>query len=424
VQKPAGKQEAKNQIRKILDVLSRHGEVISDAVEGTVEMGDKGYNAAIDALVGINALMPFEEGQYQLNPRIRTYLSEQLAQYSAFQTLTRITEQIHGAQTKWREIVLAKETGDLRDMAALEESLGYTVNEIVHFTAQNLLLLNTQISTDYGNVETLKRKLAQNAFYGDGVKTLLSELQQLDAFTNLIDREALGKGLTDIRHLINSRIRSRLSDWMTRLNNIQATITKRLFEARKLDRDLMYLSKVVLWLARNPTRVGIDLDVPDSVNVALLRPVAIRVRTQFDVSDVQINNQQVLVNAVGRLGAPPNPWEQRTDESKLQFVVQQDMVEISEPIRDEDLLINEIVEALHLVDAQPVSVFGWQTARREALGLDHAAWLLYAASQIDLLGLRTEFCLGVRGATDFNDVFEDVIAHPPNAMRQQAAHLQ
>ncbi len=189
--KPPARQESRNQVRQILAVMNRHGDVISDAVDGTVELRDAAYNTGIDALVGINALMPFEEGQYQLNPRIRSFLSEQLAQYSAFQALTRISDQIHGARTKWRELVHIKESGDLRDMAALEESLGYTVNEIVHFTVQNLLLLNTQISTDYGNVETLKAKLRQNAFYGNGVKNLAAELEQLEAFTIEIDREPL-----------------------------------------------------------------------------------------------------------------------------------------------------------------------------------------------------------------------------------------
>ncbi len=174
------RQDSKNQIRKILEVLSRHGEVISDALDGVVDLAGRGYNAGVDALVEINALMPLDEGQYQLNPRIRTFLNEQLAQFSAFQTLTRISEQIYGAKAKWKEIVLMKETGDVRDMPALEESLGYTIAEIVHFTSANLLLLNTQIATDYGNVTSLRRKLAQNKFYGEALQRFWpSSIRQL-----------------------------------------------------------------------------------------------------------------------------------------------------------------------------------------------------------------------------------------------------
>jgi len=414
VTKPPARQESRNQVRQILAVMNRHGDVISDAVDGTVELRDAAYNTGIDALVGINALMPFEEGQYQLNPRIRSFLSEQLAQYSAFQALTRISEQIRGARTKWRELVHIKESGDLRDMAAIEESLGYTVNEIVHFTVQNLVLLNTQISTDYGNVETLKAKLRQNDFYGTGVKNLGAELEQLEAFTIEIDREALSKGLHSVRHMVNTRIRSRLGVWMSRLNDVQATISKRLFVARKIDSELMYLSKAVLWLIRNPTRNGFEVNVDEKVDAALLRPLAIKVRPQVDVSESGVSVQEVFVNAIQRLKPAPNPWEKKETVTP-QYVLSTGVTEIVAEMTVSDVLVEELVDALYESDETFLSVAQWKPEKRAAHAIDTESWLLYAAGQLHTMGMHIEFTLAERQGGIFNDVFEDVMVSLPES---------
>lgn len=416
--RPPARQESRNQVRQILAVMNRHGDVISDAVDGTVELRDASYNSGIDALVGINALMPFEEGQYQLNPRIRSFLSEQLAQYSAFQALTRISDQIHGARTKWRELVNIKESGDLRDMGALEESLGYTVNEIVHFTVQNLLLLNTQISTDYGNVETLKAKLRQNAFYGNGVKNLAAELEQLEAFTIEIDREALSKGLHAVRHMVNTRIRSRLGMWMSRLNDVQGTITKRLFIAKKLDSELMYLSKAVLWLTRNPTRNGFEVHVDEKVDAALLRPAAIKVRPQVDVSDTGAPVQDIFVNAIRRLKPMPDPWAKK-EKASPQYVLNSGATEIVAEMTVEDVLVDELVGALYRTDEPYLSVGQWQSEKRARHAIDTESWLLYAAGQLDMMGMRVEFSMVDRNRDVFNDLFEDVLVYLPDVAESE-----
>lgn len=406
------KPTSKNNIKRILEVLSRHSELISEALIGNVEIPIDTSSAAIDALVGVNALMPFDEGCYQLNPRLRIFLSEQLANFSAFQTLTRISEQIYGIKSKWREIVLIKESGDWRDLDVLVESLGYTVNEIVHFTTQNLLLLNTQIGTDFGNVTTLRAKLRQNTFYAEGVKTLQHELRQLDAFTMEIDRDALGKGIGGVRRVVNNRIRSRLPDWMGKLNDIQATISKRLFIAKKIENELLYLAKTVLWMAQNPTRNGFDIDVsePEKIDLSLFRPVPIRVRPQTDVSQIAPASHEVLALAVRRMPSVAN-IKAETKPTR-QLVIHQEMAEIEIEPALEDKLIQSLVESLDQPDASPIYLLNWHPQERHKAGLDDEAWLLYAANQCSLQGLQTQFCTAPRMPGDLNDFFDNVIVFP------------
>lgn len=403
--------DSKGQVKRLLEVLNRHADVIADSLDGAAELTGRGYDNGVAALVDINALMAVDEGQFQLNPRIRAYLSEQLAQFTAFQTLTRITEQIEGARIKFKQICEMKASGDMLDMPALEESLGYTVSEIVHFCATNLLLLQTQMETEFGNVSSFKRKLAQNAFYYAGVQTLLRDINQLRAFTEEVEREAVGRGLFAVRQMLNSRIRVRLPSWMSQLNVIAASLNKRLFDARRLEHELLLLSRTVLWMARNPTRLGLDIEPPLDVDPALLRPRSIKVRPQVDIANAQLGAQQVLVNAAARLPAVKSPWERQQESNAPQYVKSAAMAEVVEVLAPEDELVMSLVEILRSDPrGQPVSLAEWKSSERAAMGLDTGVWLLYAATQLHLLNVHTEFVLEQRRPWDVNDSFTDVLA--------------
>ncbi|MBK1683922.1 hypothetical protein CKO18_10150 [Rhodoferax fermentans] len=399
--------ESRDQVQKILGTLHRYSEVISQSLTGSVSDSDEGMQKGIAALLGINALMPVETGVYQLNPRIRSFLSERLAQYSAMQTLTRITEQIHGGRAKWRELVDMRQSGDERDKAQIEESLNYTLNEIVFFMGQNLRLLNHQTATDYGNVESLKRKLRQNHFYADSVKTLISELNQLQDFFEMVDNEALAYGLHEIRHMVNVRVKARMGDWRVQLNDIQAIISKRLFVQRRVDRELKVLYGTGLWMVRNPTLDGFEVELGSAPQPTLLQPTPIRVRPRFDIQAHGIDQEKLLQAAAARLPAPSVVAGTKT--AKLKQVVKSTSVElIDPPMREEDLLLEELVGFLSSPQRRPLEISQWQLERRKAAGLSEEAWLLYATHQLAVKGIRTE--LQVTKATDtFNAVFDDVM---------------
>ena len=400
--------ESRDQVQKILETLHRHSDVISQSLTGSVSDSDEGLQKGIAALLGINALMPVETGVYQLNPRIRSFLSERLAQYSAMQTLTRITEQIHGGRAKWRELVDMRKSGDEWDKAQIEDSLNYTLNEVVFFMGQNLRLLNHQTATDYGNVESLKSKLRQNHFYADSVKTLISELNQLQDFFEMVDNEALAYGLHEIRHMVNVRVKARMGGWRVQLNDIQAIISKRLFVQRRVDRELKVLDGTGLWMVRNPTLDGFEVELGRTPRPTLLQPLPIRVRPRFDIQAHGIDQEKLLQAAAARLPVPSVRAGAKT--AKVKQVVKSTSVElIDPPMREEDLLLEELVDFLSSPQCRPLELSQWQLERRKKAGLSEEAWLLYATHQLAVKGIRTE--LQVTKATDtFNAVFDDVMA--------------
>lgn len=400
--------ESRDQVQKVLETLHRHSDVISQSLAGSVSDADEGMQKGIVALLGINALMPVETGIYQLNPRIRSFLSERLAQYSAMQTLTRITEQIHGGRAKWRELVDMRQSGDDRDKAQIEESLNYTLNEIVYFMGQNLRLLNHQTATDYGNVESMKRKLRQNHFYADSVKTLINELNQLQDFVEMVESEALAYGLYEMRHMVNVRVKVRMGDWRVQINDIQSIISKRLFVKRRVDRELKVLYDTVLWMVRNPTLNGFEIELGATPLPALLQPAPIRIRVRTDIHAHGIDQEKVMQAAAARLPAPLATATPK--ENKVKQLVKSTSVEVVDsPIREEDVLLEELIAFLCSPQCRPMEISQWQRERRQSAGLSEEAWLLYATHQLAVHGIRTE--LQVTKAPDtFNAVFDDVMA--------------
>jgi hypothetical protein len=190
--------ESSGQIQKVLNTLASHGDLIAEAMLGPVYAGGK-RDKAIDSLASVHALAPYEEGAYQLNPRLREFISDHLVSYNAFQTLTRLSEKIHQAYVQWTNLRHLHQEGLIADTENLEWALDATVTSISYEMDRNLTLLNSHISTEYGNVESLLAKIRQNAFYADEVRHCLNEIRKLDERMAEIDQEALGAGLLRVR---------------------------------------------------------------------------------------------------------------------------------------------------------------------------------------------------------------------------------
>jgi hypothetical protein len=403
--------EARDQVQKILETLHRYSDVISQCLVGSNISEDEEGHKGIAALHSINALMPVEEGVYQLNPHIRSFLSDRLAQYSAMQSLTRITEQIQGGRAKWRELVDMHRSGDIHDMGQIEESLSYTLNEIVYFMGQNLRLLNHQTATDYGNVATMKRKLRQNRFYADSVKTLLAELDQLEEFVNTVDREALANGVYGMRQMVNGRVKARMGDWKVQLNDIQAIISKRLFIKRKVDRELKILYDTVLWMVKNPTLTAIEVEPGNSPPAALLTPSPIRVRPRVDINARGMAQEKVLLAVCSKLPAPPIVEPEKKVREKQRVESTRTEI-IAMPLAEEDLLVEDLITYLLSNDAKPIEISQWQRERRIHAGLSEEEWVLYATQQLGLQGIKTQLQV-LPTHSGINRVFDDVMAFTP-----------
>jgi hypothetical protein len=400
------------QIQKVLATLASHGDLIAEAMVGPVHAGGK-RDKAIDALVAVHALSPYEEGAYQLNPRLREFISDHLVSYSAFQTLTRLSEKIHQARVQWLNLRQLHQEGLVADMDNLEWALDSTVTGISYEMDRNLTLLNSHISTEYGNVESLQAKIRQNTFYADEVRNCLQEIRKLDERMTEIDQEAIAAGLLRVRTLVNTRIRARLYPWTTRLNDIQREISKRLFTARKLEQKIRNLGRVALWLTQNRLSNGFEsLDINDSLPVAILMPEPVSNTWHIDVRDTDPVVFEGLVAAAARLPAPRMAAETPMPEAPAEVLYTEQVVQevILDPV---DELIEKLLEFMAHQPEETVSLLRWKHLSKLPSDVSDEEWLLYASSQVAARGYLVDLQLIERENGVYNDVFDDVIVTYP-----------
>ena len=402
--------DRQDQIQQVLKILASHGDLVAEGLDGSVEMGDKTRDKAIDALVSIHALTPYEEGSYRLNPRLREYITDHLVSYGAFQSLTRLSPLISRTRMLWQNLKELRNAGELRDAEKLEWAIDDTVTEIVYAVEHNLLLLNSQISTEYGNVSSIKAKLAQNRHYGKEVRTSLTEMRQVDTTASDIENESLTTGNLHVRHLVNSRLRSRLAHWVAKLNDIQAVISKRLFLARQMEQRLVNLAKAALWLSQNKTSSGFDINVDANCPVDLVRPESIRIRPHIDVRDTDPVVWDAMVAAVDRMPAKrEGPAEKKQPE--VQLVRSVETAPIIAALDPVDEMIDQVADVLYGRSATVISLIQWKQNHEELAQVSDEEWLVFAATQLGTHGFKTEFAMTPRQAAIHNDLFEDVMVY-------------
>lgn len=148
------------------------------------------------------------------------------------------------------------------------------------------------------------------------------------------------------------------------------------------------LSRFALWLVRNKTTDGWDLNVTESADRALFRPVPIVLRPQPDVGDTDPAITNSLVTAMERMPRKVAA-KARHDDSGPQMVI----IEPDEPLnvlKPEQRALRELL-AEAAVATDPVSLVAWKLGQPEIADMPDQAWLMYACTQLLGSGLKLNF---------------------------------
>lgn len=402
--------DRRGQVEQILATLATHGLLVAEGLDGSVIPGDRPRNKAIDALAAIKALTPYEEGEYRLNPRLRDFISDHLQSYNAFQAFTRLSGNIRQARQEWREMHDLKADGEVAKAERMQWALDDTISEVVYVMDRNLNVLNSQLSTDYGNVESRRIKSRQNQFYDREINVCRAELNQLDELIKEIAEGAMAIGFHHVRSLINVRLMNRMLSWRSRLNDCQASISKQLGKALKVETKIKNLGRVALWLAQNKTSDGFqDIELDERAVALLLTPESLKVKWNLDASDTDPVVFECMTNAVAAM-PPPRVQKNEVDEvapaQEVLYTKQEEIEEEHDPV---DLSIERAATVLTTTSAGALSLAGWYTKHGDDLGeISEEEWLLYASRQLGVLGFKVEFSLTERVRGVYNDLFSDV----------------
>ena len=258
----------------------------------------------------------------------------------------------------------------------------------------------------------IQAKLAQNQYYAAQVAAFLRDMDTIRKFVDRVQDEAIASGLSDVRTLISRRLGARLLGWTGQLKDAQAAITRRLFEARRMEARLKQLSNFALWLDRNKTTTGWEMEGVglQTVGEALWRPLRIKLRPQPDVADTD----EIVVDGLLRIVTmlpPPKPDPQVKALPAPQRKIEDDddgtFVEQEAP---HERALRDFVAKVCAPDAGHVSLAAFKRERQEIEDLDDGAWLMYCYTQLLEPGFEVEV-LDAPSAGRFvvNDPFFDIL---------------
>lgn len=397
------------QVQRLFKLLATHAELLEEAFQGSVSGGDKARNTALETLHNQNVLKPYDEGQYRLNPRLREFIADFLESYQAFQALRRVDGTKRQAMEQWEELRRLKSIGASKDLMRLQFAFDESIVEMAYSVEQNLALLHSLLTTQYGNVENLGSKLRQNKYYAKQVKLFLKDVDDLEVFAERVAEESIASGMPHIRAMVVRRLTAKRLSWTSQIKDAQAVISKRLFEAKLMEERLKRLSRFALWLGRDKTTSGWYVDIDESMDRALLRPPQLDIRPHPDVLDTDPITRENLLVAVAKL--PPvkaSPQPSDATQQEPQILVEDDEV-IEEVLTPEQLALRDIATAVAHSE-HPISLLDFKTNHAQLSSLSDESWLMFATLQLRANGFQIHYAQELElDPFPINERFYDVL---------------
>jgi hypothetical protein len=146
-------------IKDALQALSRHADVVEQAVMGGSIGQESLPKGAVQALRQASALRAAGEEHWRLHPRLREYLQDHLQMFPQFQSLTDISSKLALLQHLLTDAQTAVAERDYESLEFQLASMETAVYDIADATDRNLTFLAGMVSTKYGNVRTFAAKM-------------------------------------------------------------------------------------------------------------------------------------------------------------------------------------------------------------------------------------------------------------------------
>lgn len=412
--------ERSHQIHALFATIAKHSGLVSEAFAGAVTPGGVPSRiAGLEALAKLGVLKPADEESFFINPRLREFIGDHLKTFHAFQALRSVSAAHQQAMAQWKELRRLHATGAATEAMNLQFALDESIHEIAYSVDQNLEMLNVLVSTQYGNVQNLSTKLIQNKYYVKQIVRFLDDLDAIETLSDTIEEEALAAGLLGVRQLVIRRLSSRMLGWSANLKDAQATISKRLFDARQLSDKMKLLADTALFMARNKLGGNWDVHVDENIHPALVARESLPVVPQLDVQSSRANITDAFAQAMAKLPPAVKVSDVVVDEEEGASVMlpeDDDDMDMGFAMPPEFEAVQAFVAEVRAgTEAMSLGAFKERQPALDALTME--TWLLYAFAQLAAdPALRMELT-GEDNADPFkvNEKFSDIVAsyHPP-----------
>lgn len=271
-------------ISDVLSALSRNSQHVASVYDNEALAVGEMPKAAVTGLRGASALLAAGEDAWRLHPHLRDYLQDHLQVFPAYQALADLGALITQLHALHEEAELAANARDFDSMRDQHTRLAGVIYDTHHFIEKNLRMLTAMLSVKYGAVGSLHAKAAQNRWYQKAAGDMSASLNRLAKMATRVEQEADARGW-DVAKLWRLQIIRPLTEWHTRLADIQAVLRQEQFRLREVSVNLRNLSRVDAFFTQQPGWSGLEAEPPDEIPDVLLRAPGLRLRVNLDPQD-------------------------------------------------------------------------------------------------------------------------------------------
>lgn len=397
-------------IKDVLKALNQHSDLVEHALAGVIDAQGQASNSAIAALRQASALRPAGEEGYRLHQKLREYLQDHLQLFPAFQSLAEIGSRISQVNALWLEVDLIRRNADSETIHALVDSIQTTVFDIADNMERNMLLLQTLMSTRYGNVRSLAAKKSQNRYYQQQTNALSDDLVRLARVCDKVEREASTRSMEDLARFMRRNLLARVMDWQQGLSEMQSHLRKEIFKMREVENNLKLLARMDMMLRQQPSWQGFEIDleeatVPDFLLVTSLSPLVAHVEPLDSERDI-LNEMRDLAKALPLKGEPEKPAKEPKRYTRV-------IDEPREIVPTPAYLAMEKLTCDLRGAPERISLVSWRLNDPDAMTMSPDIWLVFAVMGLRGKKFRVDLVSDLpRDGEKFTHSFVDAMAHP------------
>ena len=396
-------------IKDVLQALSRHADVVETSISDVISTDAGTPAAAIAALRQASALRSAGEEGYRLHPRLREYLQDHLQLYPAFQSLAEIGSRITQLNVLWTEVERVGQAADQETVATLIATLQTTAFDIVDSMDRNMLLLQTLLSTRFGNVKTLDAKKSQNRYYQQQTATLAADVTRLARVVEVVERESSERSMEDLARFLRRNLLGRITPWQQGLSEMQTQIRREIFRTREFEKNLKLLARMDMLLRQQPAWRGFEVDLDADIPVFLLATAMPSLMAHVEPLDND-RTMRLEMEALVR-SLPPKEALTPDREPPKRYT------RIVDPPRELKPTPSALALARLVKDVRAnkdgISLIEWRAKDQDAGSLDKNVWLVFAVMALRSRDMRVDLVRnGARDGERFTHTFRDATAHP------------
>lgn len=362
-------------IKDCLVVLNRHADVIELGLSSGSEINGASAPAqSIAALRQAMALRPSGEDGYRLHPRLREYLQDLMQTFPAYQSLAEIGSKVSQLAALWSEIDSLRGSVDRSTVEQLVDLLQTTVHDIGYAVDRNILMLQTRLSTRYGNVSSLQAKQSQNRWYQKQTTHLSGDLSRLAAQADRLERDASTRRMEGLATFLRRHLLGRILPWQESLSEMQSLIRKELFKTRQLEANHRHLAQMDMMLRQQPGwrgfEAGLTAEIPDILLAAVM--------PAFKPHAEPLDGDRQMADEMERLARTLAPREVAVEEEPAERKKITRDPPRAAPSTPGTEALGRLLAHVRAADVESFSLLRWRKGDKDAQTMSPETWLVFA----------------------------------------------